>query len=115
MRSAFAVAMLVVTLGVSISLAQPPKDHVLWFKVVGRVLDRNGLPIHWGRVYLKDTHSHLLRIRAVDNGGHFSLLGLDAQLDYEVYGVSRITKVTQSGTRWRQRKCLFRVQKKLRK
>jgi hypothetical protein len=86
MRSAFAVAMLVVTLGVSISLAQPPKDHVLWFKVVGRVLDRNGLPIHWGRVYLKDTHSHLLRIRAVDNGGHFSLLGLDAQLDYEVYG-----------------------------
>jgi hypothetical protein len=85
LRNALAVAMLVVTLGVSVSLAQPPKGHSLWFNVVGRVLDRNGRPIHWGRIYVKDTHAHFLRIKPVDRYGQFSLAGLDARLDYEIY------------------------------
>jgi hypothetical protein len=79
------VIALLVALSASVNLARPQNGHISWFKVVGRVLDGNGRPIHWGRVYLKDTHAHLLRIKAVDRDGHFSLLGLDARLDYEVY------------------------------
>jgi hypothetical protein len=79
------MAMLVVALSTSVSLARPQKGHVSWFKVVGRVLDGNGRPIHWGRVYVIDTHAHFLRIKAVDRDGHFSLMWLDARLDYEVY------------------------------
>jgi len=83
-RNALVMAMLV-ALSASVSLARPQKVHISWFKVVGRVLDGNGRPVHWGRVYVKDTHAHFLRIKAVDRDGHFSLVGLDAQLDYEVY------------------------------
>jgi hypothetical protein len=83
-RNALVIAMLV-ALSASASLARPQKGHISWFKVVGRVLDGNGRPIHWGRVYVKDTHAHFLRIRAVDRDGHFSIVGLDARLDYEVY------------------------------
>ena len=79
------MAMLVAALSASICLARPQNGHISWFKVVGRVLDGNGRPIHWGRVYVKDTHAHFLRIKAVDRDGHFSLVGLDARLDYEVY------------------------------
>ena len=79
------VKAMLVALSASISLAQPQKGHKSWFKVVGRVLDGTGRPIHWGRVYVKDTHAHFLRIKAVDRDGHFNLLGLDARLDYEVY------------------------------
>jgi hypothetical protein len=32
----------------SASLARPQKRQISWFKVVGRVLDGNGRPIHWG-------------------------------------------------------------------
>ena len=85
MRNALVMAMLVVALSASVSLARPQKGHVSWFKVVGRVLDGNGRPIHWGRVYVKDTHAHFLRIKPVDRDGHFNLVGLDARLDYEVY------------------------------
>ncbi len=84
MRNALVMAMLV-ALSASVSLARPQKAHISWFKVVGRVLDGNGRPIHWGRVYVKDTHAHFLRIKPVDRDGHFSLVGLDARLDYEVY------------------------------
>ena len=45
----------------------------------------DGRPIHWGRVYVKDTHAHFLRIKPVDRDGHFSIVGLDARLNYEVY------------------------------
>jgi hypothetical protein len=83
-RNPLVITMLV-ALTASVNLARPQKGHISWFKVVGRVLDGNGRPIHWGRVYLKDTHAQLLRIKAVDRDGHFSLLGLDAQLEYEVY------------------------------
>src|SRR4029077_12399498 len=83
-RNALVIAILV-AFSASVSLARPQKEHISWFKVVGRVLDGNGRPIHWGRVYLKDTHAHLLRIKAVDRDGHFSVLGLNTQLDYEVY------------------------------
>ena len=84
MRNALVMAMLV-ALSASVSLARPQKVHISWFKVVGRVLDGNGRPIHWGRVYLRDTHAHFLRIKAVDRDGHFSVVGLDARLDYELY------------------------------
>jgi len=84
-RNALVIAMLVVALNASVSLARPQKGHISWFKVVGRVLDGNGRPIHWGRVYVKDTHAHFLRIKPVDRDGHFNLVGLDARLDYEVY------------------------------
>ena len=84
MRRILVIAILVV-LSASVSLARPQKGHISWFKVVGRVLDGNGRPIHWGRVYVKDTHAHFLRIKAVDRDGHFSLVWLDARLDYEVY------------------------------
>jgi hypothetical protein len=85
MRNALVMATLVAALSTSVSLARPQKKHISWFKVVGRVLDGNGRPIHWGRVYVKDTHAHFLRIKPVDRDGHFSLLDLDARLDYEVY------------------------------
>jgi hypothetical protein len=84
-RNAVVTAMLVVVLGASVSLARPQKGHISWFKLVGRVLDGNGRPVHWGRVYVKDTHAHFLRIKPVDRDGHFNLAGLDARLDYEVY------------------------------
>jgi hypothetical protein len=84
-KNVAAIAMLVVVSSASVSLARPQKGHISWFKLVGRVLDGNGRPIHWGRIYVKDTHAHFLRIKPVDRDGHFSLLGLDARLDYEVY------------------------------
>ena len=84
MRNALVMAM-VVALSASVSLARPQKAHISWFKVVGKVLDGNGRPIHWGRVYVKDTHAHFLRIKPVDRDGHFNVVGLDARLDYEVY------------------------------
>jgi hypothetical protein len=83
-RRTLVIAMLV-ALSPSASFARPQKGHVSWFKVVGRVLDGNGRPVHWGRVYTRDTHAHFLRIKAVDRDGHFSFAGLDARLDYEVY------------------------------
>jgi hypothetical protein len=83
-RRTLVIAMLV-ALSASASFARPQKGHVSWFKAVGKVLDGNGRPIHWGRVYVRDTHSHFLRIKALDRDGHFSLVGLDARLDYEVY------------------------------
>ena len=84
MRNALVIAMLV-ALSASVSLARPQKAHISWFKVVGKVLDGNGRPIHWGRVYVRDTNAHFLRIKPVDHGGHFNVVGLDARLDYEVY------------------------------
>jgi hypothetical protein len=84
-RNALVIAILVGGLSTSVSLARPQNGHISWFKVVGKVLDGSGRPIHWGRVYVKDTHAHFLRIKAVDRDGHFSLVGLDARLDYEVY------------------------------
>ena len=84
MKRTLVVAILL-TLCPSTSLARPQKGQISWFKVVGRVLDGNGRPIHWGRVYLKDTHAHFLRIKPVDWGGHFNSVLLDARLDYEVY------------------------------
>jgi hypothetical protein len=76
---------MLVALNASVNLARPQQGPISWFKVVGRVLDRNERPIHWGRVYVKDTHAHFLRIKPVGRDGHFSLVGLDARLDYEVY------------------------------
>jgi hypothetical protein len=76
---------MVVALRASVSLARPQKAHISSFKVVGKVLDGNGRPIHWGRVYVKDTHAHFLRIKPVDRDGHYNVVGLDARLDYEVY------------------------------
>jgi hypothetical protein len=83
-RRSLVIAMLV-ALSASVSLARPQKSHISWFKVVGRVFDTNGRPIQWGRVYVKDTHAHFLRIKPVNRDGHFSLPWLEARLDYEVY------------------------------
>jgi len=79
------VLAILVALSASAGLARPQNAHISWFKVAGRVLDSSGRPIHWGRVYVKDTHAHFLRIKPVDRDGHFNLVGLDARLDYEVY------------------------------
>src|SRR4029077_3665334 len=78
------VAMLVL-LSASVTLALPQKDHKSSFKVIGRVLDGSGRPIQWGRVYLKDSHSHFLKIKPVDRDGRFKVAWLDARLDYEIY------------------------------
>jgi len=83
-RNILVIAMLV-ALSASVSLARPQKGRISWFKLEGRVLDGNGRPIHWGRIYVKDTHAHFLRIKLVDSDGHFKLVDLDARLDYEVY------------------------------
>jgi hypothetical protein len=82
-RNVIVIALL--ALSVTTSLAQPQTGHISWFRLAGRVLDRNGRPTHWGRIYVKDTHAHFLRIKPVDRDGHFSLPSLDARLDYEVY------------------------------
>jgi hypothetical protein len=79
------VVAILVTLSTSVCLAWPQKGHKLWFKVVGQVLDGNERPIQWGRVYVKDTHAHFLRIKPVGRDGRFSLVRLDARMDYEVY------------------------------
>jgi hypothetical protein len=72
-------------LSASVSSSRPQQGHIPWFKVVGTVLDRNGRPIRWRRVYVKDTRAHFLRIKPVDRDGHFRIEGFDARLDYEVY------------------------------
>jgi hypothetical protein len=76
-------AMLVI-LSASNTFAQAQKNHKSWFQVVGRVLDQNGRPIQWGRVYIKDTKAHLLKIM-VGRDGRFSPVWLAARLDYEIY------------------------------
>jgi hypothetical protein len=85
MRNIRVIVMLVAALSASVGLARPQQFHKSWFKVLGRVLDRNGRPIQWGRVYVKDVHAHFLRIKQVDRDGRFSLGLLDARLDYEIY------------------------------
>ncbi len=85
MKRTLIVAALVALLCSSASMARPQKDRKSWFRVVGRVLDSDGRPVKWGRVYVKDTHAHLLRIKPVDRDGHFNSALLNARLDYEVY------------------------------
>jgi hypothetical protein len=83
-RYTLITAMLVI-LSASNTFAQPQKVHKSWFKVVGRVLDQNGRPIQWGRVYIKDTKAHFLKIKMVGRDGRFSPVWLAARLDYEIY------------------------------
>lgn len=83
-RRALVIATMMV-LCAPVSLARPQKGHASWFKIVGRVQDGKGRPIHWGRVYLKDTYSHFLIIKQVSSDGQFSSALLDARLDYEIY------------------------------
>jgi hypothetical protein len=95
------VVLMIAALSSPVSAAQAQKDHVRWFKVAGKVLDKNGRPIQWGRVCLKDTHAHNLRIKPIGRDGHFDLTGLDARLDYEIYaeqGDTASEKVQVSGS-----------------
>lgn len=78
------MAMLVL-LGASVGLARPQKDHKSWFKVIGQVIDESGRPIQWGRVYIKDSRAHILKIKPVGSDGRFNIAYLDARLDYEIY------------------------------
>jgi hypothetical protein len=76
---------MLVLLSASVSLARPQKDHKSWFKVIGQVIDGSGRPIQWGRVYIKDSGAHILKIKPVGRDGRFNIAWLDARLDYEVY------------------------------
>jgi hypothetical protein len=76
---------MVVILSASVVLARPQKDHKSWFKVIGQVIDESGRPIQWGRVYIKDSHAHILKIKPVGRDGRFNIAYLDARLDYEIY------------------------------
>ena len=78
------MAMLVI-LSASIGLARPQKDHKSWFKVIGQVIDGSGRPIQGGRVYIKDSRAHILKIKPVGRDGRFNIAYLDARLDYEIY------------------------------
>jgi hypothetical protein len=75
---------MLVILSISVGLAHPQKDHKSWFKVLGRVIDGSGHPIKCGRVYIKDSHAHILKIRSVGRDGRFNIAWLDARLDYEI-------------------------------
>jgi hypothetical protein len=79
------ILVMIVALHAPISLGQAQKQHVRWFKLVGKVLDKNGRPIQWGQVCLKETHAHFLRIKPIDRDGRFALMWLDSRLDYELY------------------------------
>jgi hypothetical protein len=78
------MAMLVIS-SASVGLARPQKDHKSWFKVIGQVIDGSGRPIQWGRVYIKDSRAHILKIKPVGRDGRFNIAWLDARLDYEIY------------------------------
>ena len=80
-----AVTILLVLLSASVGLTRPQKNHKSWFKVIGQVVDGTGRPIQWGRVYIKDSRAHLLKIKPLDRNGRFSVAYLDARLDYEIY------------------------------
>jgi hypothetical protein len=47
--------------------------------------DRSGRPIQWGRVYIRDSRAHILKIKPVGRDGRFNIAYLDARLDYEIY------------------------------
>src|SRR5579872_4286364 len=79
------VTLMLVLISASVSLAQPQKDHKSWLKVLGQVIDESGRPIHWGRVYIKDSRAHLLKIKPVGRDGRFNVAYLDARRDYEIY------------------------------
>jgi hypothetical protein len=80
MGRAFVIAMLVIA-SVSLTVAQAPKHRGI-FNVKGSVLDGKGNRFAW--VCLKDTHSHMLRMKRAGRDGRFTFTMLSAWLDYEV-------------------------------
>ena len=95
------IIVVMMALNAPVARAQTQKGHVRWFKVAGKVLDMNGRPIQWGRVYLKDIGGHFIRIKPISRDGHFDPIWLDAQLDYEIYaeqGDAVSEKVLVSGS-----------------
>ena len=79
------VLTMMLTFNFSADVAQVQVSHIRWFKIAGKVLDKNGHPVHQGRVCLKDAHAHILRIKSIGHNGQFDLMWLDARLDYEIY------------------------------
>ena len=69
----------------AVGIAQVQKNHARWFKLAGKVIDKSGSPVQWGRVCLKETHGHILKMKPIGNDGHFNLSWLDARFNYEIY------------------------------
>jgi hypothetical protein len=78
------VAMLLV-LGASFGAAQTPKNPVRVFAIKGSVVDIRGRPAGLALVYLKESHSRMLRIKRADHDGHFAFTRLSRQFDYQIY------------------------------
>jgi hypothetical protein len=83
MSRVFVIAMLLIA-GVSLTVAQAPK-HTGIFNVKGSALDGKGNPFAFAWVCLKDTHSHILRMKRAGRDGRFAFTMLSARFDYEVY------------------------------
>ena len=83
MSRVFVIAMLVIA-SVSLTVAKAPK-HTGIFNIKGSVLDGKGNPFAFAWVCLKDTHSHMLRMKRAGRDGRFAFTMLSVRLDYEVY------------------------------
>ena len=84
MKKALVVAALVIS-SASCGIAQTSKSLTSGFTVKGRVLDSVGRPARSALVCLKDTHSHMLKIKHAAPDGYFTFTWLNMQLDYEIY------------------------------
>jgi hypothetical protein len=69
----------------AVGSAQVEKSHGGWFKLAGRVSDKNGRAVQWGRVCLEETHGHILKMKSLGHDGRFVLLWLNSRLHYEIY------------------------------
>jgi hypothetical protein len=93
---------MMILLNTNVRAGQSEKENTRWFSIVGKVLDTNGHPIRWGRVWLKDKHAHLLKVKPINPHGGFAIRWLDSRLDYEIYaeqGSEVSDTVTVSGNR----------------
>jgi hypothetical protein len=98
----FSILLMMVLLSAHASTSQVEKEYARWFNVVGRVVDRNGHPIQWGRIWVKDTHAHRLKVKPINPDGRFAINWLDSRLDYEIYaeqGAAVSDRVIVSGNR----------------
>jgi hypothetical protein len=94
--------LVMILLNAQASAGQSEKGFIRWFSVAGKVLDLNGRPIQWGRIWVKDTQAHRLKAKPINPDGRFAIKWLDSRLDYEIYaeqGSAVSDRVIVSGNR----------------
>jgi len=93
-RRRYAVAVLVVLLGVASAVPLPKEKNkpVLGRLLTGKVLDQHDAPVADAVVYLVNTHTHEVKTYIVSEDGAYHFPELALNVDYEVYALFKGAK-----------------------